>query len=576
MTKIPTSKAVRVERHFGDRQILCYAQRPANLVQLFAETISRAPLALAIVDERQRLSYRELDLLADTVAAQLQARGLAAGERIVLLTGNCAEFCVITLAAWRIGLIIAPLNPRNVRAEVAFVLAQSEARALIHEDWLADRAPLAGQVESCAFIIETRDLLRGSAATVGRFGTAVTTDPGDPSNTADAMLASHRLTTRATVSRHRAREEDLAVLLYTSGTTGRPKGAMLTHLNLIHSILHFTDTMSLTEQSERSLLAVPISHVTGLVAVWLTMVAVAGTTVMMREFKAKPCLELLAAEQISHMIAVPAIYNLLLRDPDFAGYDLRHWRIGGFGGAPMPEPTIAALASALPGLTLMNAYGATETTSPVTLMPAGEQRANLDSVGKLLPCARLRVVDDDGRDLAVGQSGELWIAGPMVVPGYWNNPQASANEFVDGHWKSGDIGSIDAHGYVRVFDRKKDMINRGGYKVYSAEVESVLVAHEAVLEAAVIGQPDPVLGERSHAYLVIRDGVHDGAPAAGAAMTNNDENNGKLAAQLRAHCARHLADYKIPDFITLRTTALPRNPNGKVIKQQLRQQLRQT
>ena len=473
-------------------------------------------------------------------------------------------------------MIIAPLNPRNVRAEVAFVLAQSEARALIHEDWLADRAPLAGQVESCAFIIETGDLLRGSAATVGRFGTAVTTDPGDPSNTADAMLASHRLTTRATVSRHRAREEDLAVLLYTSGTTGRPKGAMLTHLNLIHSILHFADAMALTEQSERSLLAVPISHVTGLVAVWLTMVAVAGTTVVMREFKAKPCLELLAAEQISHMIAVPAIYNLLLRDPDFAGYDLRHWRIGGFGGAPMPEPTIAALASALPGLTLMNAYGATETTSPVTLMPAGEQRANLDSVGKLLPCARLRVVDDDGRDLAVGQSGELWIAGPMVVPGYWNNPQASANEFVDGHWKSGDIGSIDAHGYVRVFDRKKDMINRGGYKVYSAEVESVLVAHEAVLEAAVIGQPDPVLGERSHAYLVIRDGVHNGAPAAGAAMTNNDENNGKLAAQLRAHCARHLADYKIPDFITLRTTALPRNPNGKVIKQQLRQQLRQT
>ena len=576
MTKIPTSKAVRVERHFGDRQILCYAQRPANLVQLFAETISRAPLALAIVDERQRLSYRELDLLADTVAAQLQARGLAAGERIVLLTGNCAEFCVITLAAWRLGLIIAPLNPRNVRAEVAFVLAQSEARALIHEDWLADRAPLAGQVESCAFIIETGNLLRGSAATVGRFGAAVTTDPGDPSNTADAMLASHRLTTRAKVSRHRAREEDLAVLLYTSGTTGRPKGAMLTHLNLIHSILHFADAMALTEQSERSLLAVPISHVTGLVAVWLTMVAVAGTTVVMREFKAKPCLELLAAEQISHMIAVPAIYNLLLRDPDFAGYDLRHWRIGGFGGAPMPEPTIEALASALPGLTLMNAYGATETTSPVTLMPAGEQRANLDSVGKLLPCARLRVVDDDGRDLAVGQSGELWIAGPMVVPGYWNNPQASANEFVDGHWKSGDIGSIDAHGYVRVFDRKKDMINRGGYKVYSAEVESVLVAHEAVLEAAVIGQPDPVLGERSHAYLVIRDGVHDGAPAAGAAMTNNDENNGKLAAQLRAHCARHLADYKIPDFITLRTTALPRNPNGKVIKQQLRQQLRQT
>ena len=174
----------------------------------------------------------------------------------------------------------------------------------------------------------------------------------------------------------------------------------------------------------------------------------------------------------------------------------------------------------------------------------------------------MRIVDDDGRDVPTGQSGELWVAGPMVVPGYWDNPQANAREFIDGHWKSGDIGSIDANGFVRVFDRKKDMINRGGYKVYSAEVESVLVAHAAVLDAAVIGQPDPVLGERSHAFIVLRDEQSDALMDSAAAAS--------LGEQIRSHCAAHLADYKVPDFVSLRAQALPRNPNGKVLKRQLR------
>jgi acyl-CoA synthetase (AMP-forming)/AMP-acid ligase II len=303
--------------------------------------------------------------------------------------------------------------------------------------------------------------------------------------------------------------------------------------------------------ADRSLLAVPASHVTGLVAIILAMYAVGGCVVMLREFKARAFLELAARERMTHTLVVPAIYNLCLREPDFDRFDLSAWRVGGFGGAPMPEGTIRALAERLPGLTLMNAYGATETTSPTTIMPMGRQAENLDSVGAVVPCGDVRVMDDSGREVASGGSGELWIAGPMVVPGYWDNPEATAREFAGGYWKSGDIGSIDAAGFVRVFDRKKDLINRGGYKVYSAEVESVLSLHPLVVESALVAVPDPVLGEKTRAIVVARDAGCD-------------------ADALRAHCAQHLADYKVPDFFTLRTEPLPRNANGKLLKRALR------
>ena len=227
------------------------------------------------------------------------------------------------------------------------------------------------------------------------------------------------------------------------------------------------------------------------------------------------------------------------------------WRIGGYGGAPMPVPTITALESALPGLTLQNAYGATETTSPVTMMPAGLTRAHADSVGVALPAAQIRVMDDEGREVAPGATGELWIGGPMVVPGYWADAQATAREFTAGFWHSGDVGSVDAEGFVRIVDRKKDMLNRGGFKVYSVEVENVLMAWPGVVEAAIVGKPCPVLGERVHAF------VH--APG-----TEPDDN------ALRRHCAERLADYKVPESITWSAHPLPRNANGKVLKRALR------
>jgi acyl-CoA synthetase (AMP-forming)/AMP-acid ligase II len=327
---------------------------------------------------------------------------------------------------------------------------------------------------------------------------------------------------------------------------------MLAHCNIIHSAMIFASCMEMTS-ADRSIAAVPLAHVTGAVANIMTMAACAGALVIVAEFKAQDYLKIAARERVTYTVMVPAMYNLCLLQADFDCHDLSAWRIGGFGGAPMPIATIERLAVKLPGLKLMNCYGATETTSPSTIMPGELTARHVDSVGLPCPGARIVVMDAAGRELPRGEIGEIWIHGASVIKGYWNNPKATAESFTGGFWHSGDLGSIDADDFVRIFDRQKDMINRGGLKIYSAEVESVLAAHSSVVESAIIAKPCPVLGERVHAVVVTRDGVSSEA--------------------LRAWCAERLSDYKVPETVVLTTEPLPRNANGKVMKRQLREAL---
>ena len=296
----------------------------------------------------------------------------------------------------------------------------------------------------------------------------------------------------------------------------------------------------------------PWAHVSGLCGVITPFLYLGGTLIMLPEFKRRAALELAARERITHALMVPAMYGLCLLEPDLADFDLRSWRIAAYGGAPMPEPTITRFAAALPWLAMCNAYGATETTSPATIMPPGEGTARADSIGRAVNCGDIRVMDDRGCEVPPGTDGELWIAGPMVVPGYWHNPEATAASFVGGYWKSGDIGSIDAEGYVRIADRKKDMIIRGGFKVYPAEVESVLAGLDGVIESAVVGRPDPLLGEKVVAFVT----------ADGDALTQ---------IRVRDWCAERLSDYKVPEQVVIEAAALPRNANGKIQKAELRE-----
>lgn len=347
-------------------------------------------------------------------------------------------------------------------------------------------------------------------------------------------------------------EDETAGIMYTSGTTGVPKGAMLTGLGLVHSATNFVITLEL-DRADRTIVVAPMSHITGLLAGVHTAIRAGGAIIVMREFKAEAYLELAARERMTFSVLVPAMYNLILHRAKLSDYDLSAWRVGGYGGAPMPEPTIVRLAEELPGLGLVNCYGATETTSPITVMPSSETANRRLSVGLVVPGGTTLVMDDEGRELPRGEHGELWHHGAMVVAGYWNNPEATAREFVGGFWKSGDIGSMDEDGFVYVHDRKKDMINRGGYKIFTAEVESVLTAFPGVLESAVVSKPCPILGERVHAVV--------------AAQENIDE------AALAAWCAERLADYKAPESFTIQREPLPRNHNGKIMKREIRERL---
>jgi long-chain acyl-CoA synthetase len=523
--------ALRHEVLYGNRIVPCFAERPETIDAMFRTAVVANTDRNALVEGDTRVSYAALEGMVNCAAQSLIRRGFVKGERIALLMGNEIEFVVAFLAAARIGMISVPMNIRQRPPEVLFVLNQCGTAAVIVDEEHAVNLPAAVD----ALTIRATFVVGDASSVPGSLPFETLLQPGDP------------------VDLPNVAQEDTLCLLYTSGTTGKPKGAMLTNVSVIHSLIHYAWSFEL-RQGDVAFLSVPASHVTGIIAILLTTMYVGGTTVIIRAFKARSFLELAAAERINYSLMVPAMYNLCLLAPEFLSFDLSTWRIAGFGGAPMPQATIELLADQLPNLSLCNVYGSTETSSPVTILPIGMINGHADTVGKVLPLADILVVDDQGCEVAPGESGELLIGGPMVVPSYWDNPEGNAKGFIMGYWVSGDIGSKDAEGYIRVFDRKKDMINRGGFKVYCIEVENTMMHHPAVVEVAVVGRPDPVLGELVHAFVW---------------------NDGRLVTEveIKCFCSERLSDYKVPHAITILSAPLPRNAAGKVLKNVLRELL---
>ena len=334
--------ATRIELHYGGRMIRCFVERPRSVHEMLTNAVARRPRGLALICDEERLSYAEFDALVGQAAGGLRALGVEKGDRVAMVLGNSIAFVVVLFAVARLGAVSVPLNIRHTLAENSHIIKDCAAKVVVHEFDLADRVPPPDVLPSLKHALAVRHEGGPMLAELRA---------GAPVLTAEAVG-----------------EEETATILYTSGTTGRPKGAMLTHLSIAHSVIHFQFTMGLTEE-DRGLLAVPMSHVTGLIALVHAMVQCAGTLVVMPGFKASDFIDLAARERITYSLIVPAMFNLCLLAPNFETADLSHWRISGYGGAIMPEATLERIAEQLPKLKLLNCYGSTETTSPAAIMP---------------------------------------------------------------------------------------------------------------------------------------------------------------------------------------------------------------
>ena len=521
---------LRREAHFGDRVVKCFAGRPRSLYALFAAAVASNPDGEALICGDQRLTWRDLHKHSERLAHSLARRGVSRSDRVAVLLGNRSEWIVTLFAVSRLDAIFVPLNIREQKRELTYVLKDCGAAVIIYEDELAPRVPVLSECETLLHRISI-----GEVAGSESFQSLLQ----EPDYALDPPGA---------------QEEDVAAILYTSGTTGQPKGVMLCNLNIVHSAMHYASAMDLT-QSERSLVVVPLGHVTGFIAHVAAITHCAGALILSARFKASEFIATALQEKITHTVMVPAMYKLCLLDPDLQRLRSSSWRIAAYGGAVMAPAAISELSQVLPSLSLMNLYGATETCSPATIMPAGLTAHHSASVGKPVLCGELRIMDEFGAELPAGHAGEIWIAGPMVAKGYWNNPSASKAAFTAGFWRSGDIGYMDPEGFVFLCDRKKDVINRGGYKIYPAEIENVLLEFPGMIECAVLAKPCAVLGERVHAVVSF-------------------ESSAASEASLRDFCSERLADYKVPETFTFRDTPLPRNPSGKLLKRVLREELK--
>jgi acyl-CoA synthetase (AMP-forming)/AMP-acid ligase II len=367
--------------------------------------------------------------------------------------------------------------------------------------------------------------------------------------------------------------EDLATIFYTSGTTGRPKGVVGTHRNICTNLVNLmyvgaragrrtpsaatpsAATPSAPATPAVVLVPVPLFHATGCHSVLVAQLFFGGTLVFMRRWDPAVAVELIERERVTTLTGVPAMTWELLGVPDLESHDLSSLRSMGGGGAAAPPEIVRRAERRLPGRGVSNGYGLTETSSLVASNSGADYAARPDSVGVPVPVCEVRITDADGNGVPTGAVGEVWIRGPNVVPGYWHRPEETASTFTDGWCHTGDIGRFDDEGFLFIVDRAKDLVIRGGENISSAEVEAALFEHPAVADVAVVGVPHQVLGEEVAAVVELRPG-HAAGP---------DE--------LRAHVAERLAAFKVPQVIVFRDEPLPRNPAGKVLKRELRDEI---
>ncbi len=484
--------------------------------------------------------------------------GVEKGDRVVVAMRNFPEWSVAFWAAAVIGAVVVPLNAWGTGQELDYGISDSGARIVIaDEERLKRLEPHLPDLELTGLIVARSSGVLPAQAE--RFEDLVS-PTGDYGLLPDRPLPDVRID-----------PEDNATIFYTSGTTGKPKGALGTHRNILTNFMNLTCSQARAalrrgegmpaidpDAPKRSvLLAVPFFHATGCHSVLVPSLIMASKIVLMYRWDPERALELIQEEKVMQFGGVPAIAWQVLEHPRFHEFDLSSVQAISYGGAPAAPDLVARIREEFPDVSPGNGYGLTEISSAVSQNLSHDYQRKPDSVGPVFPVNEAKIVDDHGNALPPGSIGELWLKGPNVVKGYWNKPDETAKTFEQGWLKSGDVARMDEEGFIYILDRAKDMLIRGGENVYCVEVEDALYSHPAVMDAAVIGIPHTVLGEEVGAIVQVKPG---------ATVTQED---------LQAHVRALLAGFKVPVKITFRTEPLPRNANGKILKRQLRDEFLQ-
>jgi long-chain acyl-CoA synthetase len=525
-----------------------------DALTMFRAAVMRAPRRAAIHYFDATLSYADVDAQSDALAAAMTDGGVEAGDRVALYLQNTPYFVIGMIAAWKAGAIVVPVNPMNRARELGLLLEDSRPRALIchdslYRDVVEQLSPeAAGHVPGLVLTTSPLDLqMRNDPRLfegMTRFACEQTQDLGE-------AIARHL--GRAASSRTPA-PEDIAFLVYTSGTTGQPKGAMNSHANVVHNAQVYRDWIGL-EDGIGVLGVAPLFHITGLVGHLLAAIITASAVTLAYRFEPGVMLDAAAERGPGFTVAAITALMAMMNHPAASAEHLRRLTKVYSGGAPIPPSVVDAFAAKF-GHYVHNIYGLTETSSPTHATPLGvtapvDPASGALSVGVPIPGARVWIAAEDGTPAAIGEPGEIVSSGPMVVSGYWNKPTETSEAMRPDGFRTGDVAFMDADGWFYLIDRKKDMINAAGYKVWPREVEDVLYTHPAVREAAVVGIHDDYRGETVKAVVSLR---------AGMAATPEE---------LIDHCRARMAAYKYPRRLEI-IDDLPKTVTGKILRRELR------
>jgi long-chain acyl-CoA synthetase len=525
-----------------------YRTRMRSLGELVAQSAARPDVTWLVQGDR-RFTFAEHDRAVRSAAAGLEANGVERGDRVAIVTANCPEWVIMFWACALIGAVAVPLNAWWKTDELEFGLSDSGASVLVVDTKRFELvAPVLGSLPALkhVFVVGDASVADGSVRSFRE------------------LLDTHTEPVNAAVD-----EDDIFAILYTSGTTGRPKGVTITHRQILANlqniiVLGVAQAMRSTPPPEAdakvqsaSLLVVPLFHVTGCLSTMTVGYATGGKLVLMPPGRFDPvaAMQVIERERVTSIGGVPTIMWRIIEAPERSQNDLSSVQRASYGGAPAAPELVDRIAEAFPNLrkTLTTAYGLTETASVATAHGGDDYFSHRGSVGRPAPTVELKIVGDDDQEMPTGEAGEIWIKGPNVMArGYWNRPDANAESFTDGWFHTGDIGKVDADGFVYIVDRAKDLIIRAGENIACVEIENVLFQHPDVVDAAVVGVAHPVLGEEVKAVVQVR---------AGSTVT---------AEELRDFCRPHLANFKVPEYVEIRSEPLPRNPAGKVLKNLLR------